>query len=438
MRASAPESPLSSYHLARTGWLALCLILALTAYGVFNHRNIYFDFANFYDAGQKARAGEFATLYDPFAKIAGEKPFGNMPFLSAPMTSLLYVPLTWFPPRTSTVLFKAAGALAEIAGLVLLFLETRRLSGPSPGEVRAFLALFAWSALIFQPFFTFYFVGGQTTPFVFALLVLGWSAFLRGRDGAAALAVGAAVLVKPAFAPAAAVLFLAGGGRFRGVALVFAAAVAGLSLATLGAGLHLDFLRKVIDESAHLRAPWQNSNPLSWLEPLWVPPETYSAGGNRPAAGRAVLTMLQLAAAAAVCAALAATLRRRLVLPAARHAIFSAAFLVAFVLSPIVWSHYLMVLFIPFAALVALRRHLPPWVRAALVTVVLVSVFQNGLLMRKVWSIIPVDTTPEAVVHGLLKSLPALLFLAIALFGRDAIARALQDPAWRELDRAAD
>ena len=73
---------------------ALALILALAVEGILRPRGLTLDFANFYDAGQKARAGEFAGLYDPMALIAGQPPFGNMSFFSAPLTSYFYVPVS--------------------------------------------------------------------------------------------------------------------------------------------------------------------------------------------------------------------------------------------------------------------------------------------------------------------------------------------------------
>jgi hypothetical protein len=126
---------MSERLFARSGWIAVALLVVVTAMGVAGMRGIKLDFANYYDVGQKAAAGEFDNLFDPFAPIGGKPPFGNMSFLGAPLTAYLYIPLTWMDPRTGVQVFKLAGALAQFAGLILIWREVRGLGRPcSPGR----------------------------------------------------------------------------------------------------------------------------------------------------------------------------------------------------------------------------------------------------------------------------------------------------------------
>ena len=422
-----------SSALAASRWLAVALLLAATAVGVFNFRNIKYDFANFYDAGQKARAGEFAALYDPMAQIAGRDPFGNMSFASAPLTSYLYVPLTVLEPRPAVIAFKLAGAAAQLLALALLFRETRGLAGSDPADRRAYLAVFAWSALLFQPLYSWFFVGGQTTPFVFLLLVSAWMALLRGRDGLAALAMAAAVVIKPAFAPAAVLVFVATSNRFRISALAAGAGFVALSLATLGTDVHLAFIDMVLNKAQEGNTPGQNSNPFAWVGALAWPGGPLSGPG--PGVVMPVSLGLKLGTAALILALLAGQLRAGLSRQAGRHAVFAAAILLVIVLSPVVWSHYLSVLFLPFAVLIALRRHLPGWTAILFAAILVLAVPQNFLVLRRLQRDIPFDTPAVVLAVTFLKSLPALLAVIGVIALRRPILSALADPAWSGVGR---
>lgn len=167
-------------------WLSLLGILAGSIAGVLIERDIRGDFGNFYVAGQKALFGETEELYDNFALVQGKKPFSYMAFLSAPITSYLYVPLAIFEPHFAAILFKAAGTICLWLGLFLLYRHLRNMI-TDPSWYLPFKALFTFSALLFQPFWSFYQVSGQTTPMVFLLLVL--ALVLRHRNHAVGPAI---------------------------------------------------------------------------------------------------------------------------------------------------------------------------------------------------------------------------------------------------------
>lgn len=414
-------------------WMAMALILALVVEGILRPRGLTLDFANFYDAGQKARAGEFTGLYDPFATIAEQPPFGNMSFFSAPLTSYFYIPLALLPPVLASMLFKLAGTLAQVLGLWLLYRTFAPLAGPAEEDRARFLALFAVAALLFQPFWVIYGVGGQTTPFVFLMLVLAYLALQRGWFGWMAVLMSLVVVIKPAFAPAAILLFLVLPNRFRLVALICGLGFGFGSFWVFGSDLHRQFLALVLGETSGLLAPWRNSSPFSWIEPLFVQPAEYDAPGHLPVLVRQIETALRIGVATLIIISLIRHRRGVLKVPADRHVIFASAMLLAIVLSPVVWAHYLTLLFIPLAALIALRRHLPGVAVALLAIAVVVAVGQNLILLKALIRVIGTDSTGAILALAVLKSLPAVLILMVALFAHRGVRHALADPGWVRL-----
>jgi hypothetical protein len=169
------------------------------------------DFANFYDAGRRVAAGEMHRIYEPVGDIAGAPSQGVMRFWGTPISALLYVPLAWFAPGTALVLFKIENVLALAATFAVLFVFHRRFVPASAPDQLRFAAVFALLCLIFQPFWTVFRVGGQTTATVVLLLALALVCHVRTRDWASAALVVLAVLIKPAFAPAVACLALLSG-----------------------------------------------------------------------------------------------------------------------------------------------------------------------------------------------------------------------------------
>lgn len=411
---------------ARSGWVALALLVLTTASGVANMRGIKLDFANYYDVGRKAAAGEFAHLFDPFALIGGEPPFGHMSFLGAPLTAYLYVPLTWMDPRTGIHVFKLAGALAEFAALFLIWRECRRLAGPSAQRKGMFFALFAWSALLFQPVQAAFVVGGQTTPFAFLLAVLGWLAFRRDRMALAALAVAAAVVLKPGFGIAAVILFFWSSDRFRVTAALAGAAFVGLSAYVLGLQINLDFFAQTRAEAGFVQAPWMNSNPFGWVEALFVPPADFRIDTLREGWLDTLLMSLRLAGAGIVVMS-SALLAQGLDDPAERRsAAFSGALLAALVVSPTVWSHYLMLILPQMGVLLAVATRLPGAFRAGLLLVILSSAFQNFRVVARLETLSGFDSQAEILAIGLAKALPLLLFAGLLVVGRETVAAALR------------
>lgn len=417
--------------LRPVGWLALLMILALMAQGIYSPQGVLLDFANFYDAGQKARAGEFLTLYDPFALIRGAEPYGHMTFFSAPLTSYFYAPLAFFPPAQATILFKLLGALAEGIGLVLLYRHGRALAGPTDEDRGRFFGLYVGAALVFQPFWVFFAVGGQTSPFIFLLCVLAYLAHQQGQYVALAILFSVVVLIKPAFAPAAILLFFVSSWSFRWVALLCALAVGLVSVVLFGWDLHRAFLARVMEETRFASPPWMNSNPFSWLEPVFLPPEAYKSSTLLPPPVRHLLLGVRLLAAVALIVAMVRSRDRRIVQRASRFLIFSTAMALVLVVAPVVWSHYLVILFIPLTVLLAMRRHVSNLAWAGLVIGVIAALGQNLILLHWLVRVFGVDSSGSILALSVMKSLPVFLIVLVLILARRSLSRILHDPAWR-------
>lgn len=418
---------MSEKTLQTIGWAMITLTMAIIVVGLVTPWGLGLDFANFYDAGHKALVGQIADLYNQSVAIDGQEPLGNMSFFSAPLTSYFFAPMAMLPPRTALFLFKLAGTAATVTGLLLLY----RQLAPQVGEARharaAYFAIFAGAVLLFQPFWTVYRVGGQSTPFVFLFFVLALLHYCRGQTAQAALFYGLAVLIKPAFAPGAILLFLFSDNRFRVSALVGGVLVAALSLAIFGPQLHLDFLDKIRGETRGLMDPTLNSNPFSFVEPWLVDPVLYKSGADAPQLVRTVGAVLRLSAAAVLLWGLWADLRAPLDAAARRQRLFHASLFLPLILSPVVWAHYLVMVFPLIAALLAQREKLPKAAIYALVVVLTLAVLQNRIIFLQLQAHFQLDNFAGFATLGLLKSLPLLVLMLSSFAWRKEFCAALNN-----------
>lgn len=408
------------------GWAAILAIGGLVILGLITPWGLGLDFANFYDIGRKARLGEYDTLYDHMALIGGEKPLGNMKYLSPPITSWFFTPLSFMTPHVATFVLKALGAAAVIAGIVLF----RRQISPLITERAAFFTLAAVAAALWQPLWTFMRVGGQTTPFCLLLLVLGHGAYLRGRMVSLALILSLIVLIKPVFAPLAILLFVLAGNSFRLTALLAAGLSIVASLAIFGWGPHQAFLDALGGQGDRLLEPWMNSSPVSWVVPILVDAHSFGTIAAMPTTAAILIMALRLALALAILAVMAGHLRAGLPERAGRHVIYMTGLILVIVLSPVIWAHYLMILFPLILVLIAAREDLAPPVRQALWAALALGLAQSFIIMRQIQIKLGFDTSFEMILFGLIKSLPAILICGLWIFGRQSIGRALARPGW--------
>jgi hypothetical protein len=225
------------------------------------------DFANFYDTGRRVAAGEIQNIYNPDSLIGGEKPQGNMRFWSTPLSAVFYVPLSYFSPTWALVIFKIENTLAYFVALALLYFHYHNFAETTEVAQWRFAAAFTFLSLVYQPFWTVYRVGGQTTPTVFLLLTLALVSYTGGRLFVSALLLVLAAMIKPTFATVLLFLAAISGGRFlKHTVLIVLFAGLG-SLWIMGWQIHVEFL-------GILRAGAQATFPWFYNSSLYVPIES--------------------------------------------------------------------------------------------------------------------------------------------------------------------
>ena len=260
------ESKVKTYQ--RLTALILFLILVGCLVGIVVPAGPGWDFANFYDTGRRVAAGDIQNIYNSDSLIAGEKPQGNMRFWSTPLSALFYVPLSYFSPTWALIIFKIENTIAYFVALTLLYLHYRKFAGNSLSAQWQFAALFTFLSLMYQPFWTVYRVGGQTTPTVFLLFTLALLSYTGGRFFLSALFLVLAAMIKPTFATVLLFLLVISGIRFI-KNTVFILLLAGLaSLLIMGWQIHAEFLG-VLREGAQATFPWfYNSSVYVPIESL--------------------------------------------------------------------------------------------------------------------------------------------------------------------------
>jgi alpha-1,2-mannosyltransferase len=285
------------------GLLPVCL-LGYTLASVGHHPT---DFATFWRSGREILHGR--SPYTLSANSFPAHPYPTFaPFVYPPLTAALMAPLSVLPYHVALVVFTLFATASVVLALRLLRVADWRCYG---------------AALASAPFF-----GGSGLGAISALLLLGVAAAWRYRDRA--LTAGAAV----AFVVTAKLflwpvwLWLVHTRRYRAAAVAAAASVAGVGAAWAAIGF------------AGLRG---YTALLSHLTTL-VGPESYSpyalarslgAGDRASQLGAYTLAVVAIVAAA------------RFITD--ERALLAAALAVSFVATPILWPHYLLLLFVPIA-----------------------------------------------------------------------------------------
>jgi hypothetical protein len=378
--------------------------------GLNNGEGLEWDFANFHDAGHKAAAGEAASLYDPTATIQGERALGQMSFLGTPLSAVLYAPLSWFAPQTALVLFKLQHTIATAAAILLLFRLHRRAAQLAFGSHREFVAVIALAAAAYQPFWEVYHVGGQSTGAVLLALVLGTLCYTRGHLFPAALAFTLAVAVKPGLVVTLVVLCLFSGIRFTAYAAIISALLALGSVWWAGWSVHVVFLERLLATNPE---SWRfNSSLTVALDNL----QTMAAPPLAPAVASAASTVIRLGAAGVVIACAIPDRSKTAPAPGQRHLNIIVAITSGLLVLPVVWEHYLALLFIPLSYYLAVCPRLPGRVRSLVTVIFVAALVQNVAVIARIRSAIYLNTWPELVAAGLLKSavlaLTAILLVA--------------------------
>lgn len=419
------------------GGLACLIILALCFHGIERPRGLALDFANYYDAGRKAVAGQFTELYDPFALIEDEVPFGEMSFLSAPITSYFYAPLAALEPYSAAIVFKTAITLCQLLALILLF---RHLAQKLPStEARArFFAIFSCSALIFMPFWMVYWVGGQTTPVAFLMIVIALITYRNGRVILPAAALCIAVLIKPFLAPGMIFILIAADKRMRVALLALGATIAVISILAVGIEPHLQQVEKVLAKGGHLDPPQLNSNMLAWIEPSFLSLEELRDLAKKPAGLTFTALALKLFLVGVLLALYVLHRRPSISQTADRQNMLIVAAMISLIIAPTVWSHYLAFLFIPLMFAASHEARLPFAAKVIAALAVLTSFFQHPFLIRKYIEFteevsegfLATNTWGNVFLISIVKSLPMLLtYGLVAVWWKSVMASSRLDPA---------
>ena len=214
--------------------------------GIIVPAGLGWDFANFYDAGRRILAGQVSDLYSPRTPIDGQSPLSIQGFWGAPLSAFLYVPFALVSPAVGLVLFKIQTAIFSLAALILLYRHCQQFTQETAANAGRYAAVFALMALAYQPLWTAFRTGGQTTPFVFFLLVLTLRALAVDRPRTATLCFAAAVMVKPVLISAVVFFVVAGGFRYvRDMTEVFVMAAL-VSIGTMGWEVHARFVELML------------------------------------------------------------------------------------------------------------------------------------------------------------------------------------------------
>jgi hypothetical protein len=414
--------------LART---ALALLALGCALGVALPAGLGWDFANFYDTGRRVAAGQLADVYDAATPIAGTAPTTKLDFYGAPISAFLYAPLGLLPQHAALVAFKLADTAALWAALWLLYREGRARIAADPAARARYAARFALAALLFQPFWTIYRVGGQTTPFAFLLLTLGLLAHRRERVAWASLCFGVAVALKPAFAVAYAFLALLSGPRFLAASLLHGAWLGALSLALCGWPLHETFLAKMAANAGGIARWTSNSSP--WIVPNEIAWALAPAGVESIALPRALVVGLQLAVLGGLGALGWWTHRAQLPAPARTHHHWMLALTFFLLFVQTAWEHYLAVLFLPVAFWLASWEEAPAALRRGIAALVTLSVAQNLVFTLTLARAISGLGLPALLPALALKVAPVLLAAFLLARHREDWAATYRKVRWQPM-----
>lgn len=381
------------------------------------------DFANFYDTGRRAIAGQIADIYDPASLIAGRTPQGNMAFWGAPLSAWFYAPLGLLPPAAALVAFKLIAVVATTTALLLLYRLTRRSAGLSSDQSSWYALVFAVLVLLYQPFWTIFRVGGQTTPLVLLLMVLGLRSYVDGKLFATAGWLVLAVLFKPAFLLVPAFLALVSPPRFALALAGTGAAVAAVSIALFGWPIHREFL-EILLRGADKPSPWPFNSSLYIVADVFRPIADSipirRTGGWFPDALRLAIKL----AVVGTTVVLAVLASRQLWAPARRR-LFTFLLAISFCLliSQVVWEHYLAVLFIPLSFLVVCWPWLTRGERVHLLVILALCALQNLVLVSFFRDHVPIRSHLGLLAVSLVKAGPLLAYVGFLWFRRATIFR---------------
>jgi Glycosyltransferase family 87 len=394
-----PVEEISNYRNLTLFFVLLLLTGCIT--GILVPAGLGWDFANFYDAGRRAAAGDFANLYIANAPIQGNPPQGNLTFYGTPLSAYLYIPFANFQPHTALILFKLQSTLCILFALLVLFFENRTFTLDSGIRHWKFAAEFSFLSLIYQPFWSIYRIGGQTTPLVLLFFTLSLFYNMRSRSFLSPFFLILAILIKPAFGVAFVFLLLVSDKSFFVNSLILLAVAGVVSLSLLGWDIHKQFL---IQMFLGIKAIY----PWLYNSSIYQPLEIFRDMGKPLLLNYALLTC-RFGLGGSFFIWLIKSRRASLSPIAKRHFHFLMAILLSLMLPPNVWEHYLSLLFIILSYWIATKQNFSPSGKLLLYVIFFFSLFQNIILiefLRNHWLF---DSSGMLLIARAFKSAPLLL-----------------------------
>lgn len=410
----------------RLTFLLLAIIALAAMAGIVIPAGLGWDFANFYDTGRRAAAGQIADIYRSESLIAGAEPQGKLAFWGAPISAYFYAPLSLFSAEWALMAFKLQNVLALFAALWLLYSSNRRFADASALGRWKFSALFSGLVLFYQPFWSIFRVGGQTTPTVFLLFTIALLNYTKGRFDVSASCLLLALLIKPGFLFVMLPLCLVSGWRFLR-SMTFVSMAVGLgSILLLGWDIHAEFLQVMLQGM-------KNAYPWLYNSSLYVTAENLRLLAVPPVeVQRLAVPVMLLKLAIVLLFGWMFWLGRKedMSKSARRHFDFLMAVTFCLMFSQTVWEHYLAVLFLPLIYVVAVVRHFSFSAKILLAAIFAVSLFQNVVLVNVVNSRFVIDSVPELICIGLLKSSPLWLTLILVIRYRQELFQSYLTTQW--------
>lgn len=399
----------------------ISLLLAGSTLGIAVPAGLGWDFANFYDTGRRVAGGQLEDLYNPNSLIAGQQPQGSMRFWGTPLSSWLYAPLSIFSPETALIVFKIQNTLAYFAALLLLFFHNRTFTSDSPASQSRFAALFAFLVLIYQPFWTVYRVGGQTTPTVFLLLTLALLSHMAYKDLWTASFLVITIMIKPAFVTLVVPILLLSGLRFLAKFLVVSSLAGLASILLMGWKIHEEFFGLMLEGL---------SKPFVW----YYNSSLYVVFENLKTHHHSMVTILAACTKIIVISIFAHVIfksRRQEWSPAARrHFSFLMAISFFLLISQTLWEHYISVLFLPLVYIVSTRNRFSTGALILVGSIFFLAMGQNLILVNFLRYNFEFDSALELLLIGLFKSGPVLLTLVFVWKYHEELFKTYTAPRW--------
>jgi len=327
---------------ALTAILALVL-LSLTAVAILSPAGMDWDFgANYYRVGVALFHGKVNELYSVDIRVG---------YKGAPITAYLFAPLGAWQPRSALLVFKLICAACCALGfwvLYPLFKQTSKSRIP-----RAQLPFYLAAILSCGALWFLFKAGGQSTAHCFLLIAIAYAGYVRRNLWIAAAALSIAILVKPFLAPILFVFLFARDWQFLFRLAAFMSGEIALSVMLFGFKMHQEWIRQVGRVvGLTIQVWWNNSALWNVMDCLWF---ATSGPGIRSfyKLSDPMLTnewMMVMHALRIVIFAAFGVLTWRLTrlhggIEARRAIIFDAAILFCMIESPVVWPHYLLLLF---------------------------------------------------------------------------------------------